>query len=264
MAARAYAVKHGLPFTTAYHTRFPEYVKARSGIPLAVTYRFLRWFHGPSSAILVPTHVVKRDLEAWRFERVVLWSRGVDLELFKPGPALPNDATPPVFLCVGRVAVEKNIEAFLALDLPGTKWVAGDGPLLAALKKKHPDVRFTGVMDQVELASLYNAASVFVFPSRTDTFGLVLLEAMACGCPVAAYPVTGPVDVIGNSPAGALDDDLRAACLRALKIDRAVARQHAERFSWEACSRQFAGYLEPIPAAAKEGTQTLAPELPPA
>jgi glycosyltransferase involved in cell wall biosynthesis len=246
MAARAYAVKHGLPFTTAYHTRFPEYVKARSGIPLAVTYRFLRWFHGPSSAILVPTNVVKRDLEAWRFERVVLWSRGVDLDLFKPGPALPNDAAPPVFLCVGRVAVEKNIEAFLDLDLPGTKWVAGDGPLLAALKRKHPDVRFTGVMDQVELASLYNAASVFVFPSKTDTFGLVLLEAMACGCPVAAYPVTGPVDVIGDSPAGALDDDLRAACLRALKIERSAARQHAERYSWEACTRQFLGYLQPI------------------
>ncbi|MGH8619598.1 MAG: glycosyltransferase family 4 protein [Burkholderiales bacterium] len=262
MAARAHAVKHGLPFTTAYHTRFPEYVKARSGIPLAVTYRFLRWFHGPSSAILVPTNVVKRDLEAWRFQRVVLWSRGVDLDLFKPGPALANDATPPVFLCVGRVAVEKNIQAFLDLDLPGTKWVAGDGPLLAALKKKHPDVCFTGVMDQVELASLYNAASVFVFPSRTDTFGLVLLEAMACGCPVAAYPVTGPVDVIGDSPAGALDDDLQAACLRALKIERSVARQHAERFSWEACSRQFLGYLVPIPAEAGGNARTLAPELP--
>jgi glycosyltransferase involved in cell wall biosynthesis len=246
MAARAYAVKHGLPFTTAYHTRFPEYVQARFGIPLGVTYRFLRWFHGPSSAILVPTNVVKRDLEAWRFERVVLWSRGVDLDIFKPGPALPNDAAPPVFLCVGRVAVEKNIEAFLDLDLPGTKWVAGDGPLLAALKKKHPEVRFTGVMDQVELASLYNAASVFVFPSKTDTFGLVLLEAMACGCPVAAYPVTGPVDVIGDSPAGALDNDLQAACLRALSIDRSVARKHAERFSWEACSRQFLAYLQPI------------------
>jgi glycosyltransferase involved in cell wall biosynthesis len=254
MAARAYAIKNGLPFTTAYHTRFPEYVRARFGIPLGATYRFLRWFHGPSSAILVPTNVVKRDLEAWRFERVVLWSRGVDLDIFKPGPALQNDAAPPVFLCVGRVAVEKNIEAFLDLALPGTKWVAGDGPLLAALKKKHPDVRFTGVMDQVELASLYNAASVFVFPSKTDTFGLVLLEAMACGCPVAAYPVTGPVDVIGDSPAGVLDDDLQAACLRALAIDRSVARKHAERFSWEACTRQFLEYLRPIaPSPAAPG-----------
>jgi glycosyltransferase involved in cell wall biosynthesis len=262
MAARAYAVKHGLPFTTAYHTRFPEYVRARFGIPLGLTYRFLRWFHGPSRAILVPTNVVKRDLEAWRFERVVLWSRGVDLDVFKPGPALPNDAAPPVFLCVGRVAVEKNIEAFLDLDLPGTKWVAGDGPLLAALKKKHPDVRFTGVMNQAELASLYNAANVFVFPSRTDTFGLVLLEAMACGCPVAAYPVTGPIDVIGDSPAGALDDDLRAACLRALKIDRTLARKHAERFSWEACSRQFLDYLQSIAGAGDGAAPTLAPGVP--
>ncbi|MGA2553017.1 MAG: glycosyltransferase family 1 protein [Burkholderiaceae bacterium] len=248
MAARAFAIRKRMPFTTAYHTRFPEYVKARFAIPLSVTYRFLRWFHGRSEAVLVPTKVVKSDLEAFGFdpERVVLWSRGVELDIFKPGPALPNDARPPVFLCVGRVAVEKNIEAFLDLDLPGTKWVAGEGPLLEALRKKHPDVRFTGVLDQAELASLYNAASVFVFPSRTDTFGLVLLEAMACGCPVAAYPVTGPVDVIGDSPAGVLNDDLRFAALEALKIPRALPRAHAERFSWEACSRQFLEYLQPI------------------
>jgi glycosyltransferase involved in cell wall biosynthesis len=192
--------------------------------------------------------VVKKDLEAFGFDprRVVLWSRGVELDIFKPGPAMPNDAQPPVFLCVGRVAVEKNIEAFLDLDLPGTKWVAGEGPLLETLRKKHPDVRFTGVLNQQELASLYNAASVFVFPSRTDTFGLVLLEAMACGCPVAAYPVTGPVDVIGDSPAGVLHEDLRTAALEALKIPRHLARAHAERFSWEACSRQFLEYLQPI------------------
>jgi glycosyltransferase involved in cell wall biosynthesis len=248
IAARAYAVKKGIPFTTAYHTRFPEYVQARTRIPLSLTYRFLRWFHGPSQAVLVPTRVVKQDLEAYGFpeKQVVLWSRGVDLEIFKPGPAMPNDAKPPVFLCVGRVAVEKNIEAFLDLDLPGTKWVAGEGPLLEALKKKHPGVRFTGVLNQHELASLYNAASVFVFPSRTDTFGLVLLEAMACGCPVAAYPVTGPVDVIGDAPAGVLREDLRTACLAALQIERSVARAHAEKFSWEACSRQFLEYLQPI------------------
>ena len=246
MAARRYAVKRGLPFTTAYHTRFPEYVRARTGLPLGVTYAFLRWFHRPSSAMLVPTHAVQRDLEAWRFEHVVMWSRGVDLDVFKPGEAMPNDAAPPVFLCVGRVAVEKNIQAFLDLDLPGTKWVAGDGPLLPTLKKKYPQVRFTGVLSQPELASLYNAASVFVFPSRTDTFGLVLLEAMACGCPVAAFPVTGPIDVIADSTAGALDEDLRAACLRALTIDRSTARHHAERFSWQASSQQFLSYLQPI------------------
>ncbi len=248
LAARRYAIRQGLPFTTAYHTRFPEYVKARIGVPLAITYRFLRWFHGKAQAILVPTRVVKADLEAAGFapERVVLWSRGVELDIFKPGPRAANDLRPPIFLYVGRVAVEKNIEAFLELDLPGSKWVAGEGPLLARLKLEYPDVRFTGVLDQTQLAEVYNAADVFVFPSRTDTFGLVLLEALACGCPVAAYPVTGPIDVIGDAAAGALNDDLGTACLRALEIDRSTARAHAERYSWEACTRQFLAQLHPI------------------
>lgn len=248
LAARAYALDQRVPYTTAYHTRFPEYVHARIRLPLTVTYRFLRWFHGRAEAVMVPTEVVRRDLLANGFpaSKVVLWSRGVDLDIFKPGPAIHHDLTMPVFLCVGRVAVEKNIEAFLRLDLPGSKWVAGDGPALAKLKAEFPDVRFTGVMGREELATLYNAADVFVFPSRTDTFGLVLLEAMACGCPVAAYPVTGPVDVIGDSPAGALDEDLRVASLRALTIDRTVARRHAERFSWEACTLQFLSHLHPF------------------
>ncbi len=248
LAARAYALRNGLPYTTAYHTRFPEYVRARIGLPLSVTYRFLRWFHGKAKAVMVPTQVVKNDLEAFGFapDRVVLWSRGVDLDIFKPGPAMAHDLTKPIFLCVGRVAVEKNIDAFLKLDLPGTKWVAGDGPALARLKAEYPDVHFTGVLDQVALATLYNAADVFVFPSKTDTFGLVLLEALACGCPVAGYPVTGPVDVIGDSPAGALDDDLRVAAMRALTIDRGVARRHAELYSWEACTRQFLKHLHPF------------------
>ena len=256
MAARAAALRDGLPFTTAYHTRFPEYVQARFGIPLSITYRFLRWFHGRAEAVLVPTRVVKRDLEAFGFraERVVLWSRGVELDVFKPGPATPHDLTKPIFLYVGRVAVEKNIEAFLKLDLPGSKWVAGEGPQRARLEAQHPGVRFTGVLDQTALAALYNAADVFVFPSRTDTFGLVLLEALACGCPVAAYPVTGPIDVIGRGVdgaggptlGGALDDDLRTAALRALAIDRGAARAHAERYSWAACTRQFVAHLHPI------------------
>jgi glycosyltransferase involved in cell wall biosynthesis len=251
IAARGYAKRQGLLFTTAYHTRFPEYVQARFGVPLAITYRFLRWFHGAGEAVLVPTQIVKRDLEAFGFrpDQVVLWSRGVELDVFKPGSAMPNDATPPVFLCVGRVAVEKNIEAFLALDLPGTKWVAGEGPQLEMLRQRYPSARFTGVLSQLELASLYNAASVFVFPSKTDTFGLVLLEAMACGCPVAAYPVTGPLDVIGDSPAAVLSEDLRQACLDALKIDRRLPRAHAEQFSWEACTRQFVERLVPMRCA---------------
>lgn len=249
LAARAWARERKLPFTTAYHTRFPEYVHARIRLPLSATYRFLRWFHGASRAIMVPTEVVRRDLVANGFppEQVVLWSRGVDLDIFQPGPAMANDARPPIFLCVGRVAVEKNLEAFLHLDLPGTKWVAGEGPQLDELRRRYPDVRFTGVLGQTELASLYNAASVFVFPSRTDTFGLVLLEAMACGCPVAAFPVTGPLDVLGDSPAGVMDEDLRAACLRALDIPRELPRAHAERFSWANATQTFLSYLHPFP-----------------
>ena len=248
LAARSYALRHGVPFTTAYHTRFPEYVHARVRLPLKVSYGFLRWFHGPAAAVMVPTEVVRRDLLANGFEasKVVMWSRGVDLEIFKPGPEIEHDLKKPIYLYVGRVAVEKNIEAFLRLELPGSKWVAGDGPALAKLRAEFPEVRFTGVLDQLTLAKLYNAADVFVFPSRTDTFGLVLLEAMACGCPVAAYPVTGPVDVIGDSPAGALDEDLRAACLRALEIPRELARQHVGNYSWEACTRQFLAHLHPF------------------
>jgi len=268
LAARAYALRQGVPFTTAYHTRFPEYVQARTAMPLSCSYRFMRWFHGPAEAVMVPTEVVRRDLIAYGFlpSKVVMWSRGVDLDVFKPGPELEHDLTRPIFLYVGRVAVEKNIEAFLRLELPGSKWVAGDGPALAKLRAEFPQVKFTGVLDQPTLAKLYNAADAFVFPSRTDTFGLVLLEAMACGCPVAAYPVTGPVDVIGTSPAGALDEDLRTACLRALEIPRSVARRHAERFSWEACTRQFLAHLHPfnigvadLPPLPMPGTRSAAP-----
>jgi len=261
LAARAYALRQGVPFTTAYHTRFPEYVRARTALPLAASYKFMRWFHGPAEAVMVPTEVVRRDLVAYGFppSKVVMWSRGVDLEVFKPGPEIEHDLKRPIFLCVGRVAVEKNIEAFLELDLPGSKWVAGDGPALPKLKARFPEVKFTGVLDQPTLAKLYNAADAFVFPSRTDTFGLVLLEAMACGCPVAAYPVTGPVDVIGGSPAGALDEDLRSACLRALEIPRSVARRHAERFSWEACTRQFLAHLHPFNIGLGELTRQPAP-----
>jgi len=248
MAARAYALRNGVPFTTAYHTRFPEYVKARTALPLGVTYSFLRWFHGPAQAMMVPTEVVRRDLLANGFaaDKVVLWSRGVDLGIFKPGEAMRHELRPPIFLYVGRVAVEKNIEAFLKLDLPGSKWVAGDGPDLSKLKSRFPQVKFTGVLNQVELATLYNTADVFVFPSRTDTFGQVPPEALASGCPGASVPVPGPGDVIGDSPAGALDEDLQAACLRALTIDRTSARQHAERYSWEACTRQFLAHLHPF------------------
>jgi hypothetical protein len=246
LAARAFAVRNGLPFTTAYHTRFPEYVYARFRVPLAWTYRFLRWFHGPSRAVMAPTPVVVEDLRKWGFERVVLWSRGVDLDVFRFARSDRLETQPPIFLYVGRVAVEKNVEAFLALDLPGSKWVVGEGPAMDGLKARYPEVNYLGVLDQKELAEVYAAADVFVFPSRTDTFGLVLLEAMACGLPVAAYPVTGPLDVIGDSGAGALDEDLRSACLRALAIDRTAARRHAEQFSWRAATEQFERHLQPV------------------
>jgi hypothetical protein len=249
LAARRHAIATGMPFTTAYHTRFPEYVEARIRLPLAWTYRFLRWFHGPARAVMAPTPKVKADLEQWGFRNVVLWSRGVDLDVFRFRRAQRLQSEPPIFLYVGRVAVEKNIEDFLALDLPGSKWVVGDGPALPALRAKYPQAHYLGVLQQEELAEVYASADVFVFPSKTDTFGLVLLEAMACGLPVAAYPVSGPIDVLGDSPAGALREDLREACLAALHIPREAARAHAERFSWRAATEQFLRHLQPVTAS---------------
>jgi glycosyltransferase involved in cell wall biosynthesis len=254
LSARAYAVRNRLPFSTAYHTRFPEYVHARTGIPISWTYAFLRWFHGPSMAVMAPTIVVKNDLEKFGFTNVVLWSRGVDTEVFQMQESKVLNSAHPIFLYVGRVAVEKNINAFLEIDLPGSKWVVGDGPAMAKIKQQYPNVNYLGVLQQPELAKVYAAADVFVFPSKTDTFGLVLLEAMACGTPVAAYPVTGPIDVLGDSPAGAMNEDLRTACLDALKIPREVARAHAERFSWRASTEQFARHLKPVPSPAVHRT----------
>jgi hypothetical protein len=242
IAARRYAVRRRMAFTTAYHTRFPEYVRARTGLPLAVTYRFLRWFHDPARHVMVPTPAMREELMRRGFTNTALWSRGVDTDQFAPGTSSALAGLPrPIFLNVGRVAVEKNIEAFLRLDLPGTKCVAGDGPLLATLRQRYPQTHFLGVLPHRELADLYRAADVFVFPSRTDTFGLVLLEAMACGLPVAAYPVEGPIDVVGSSGAGALDEDLRTACMKALEIPREAARRHAQGFSWRAATEQFLG-----------------------
>jgi glycosyltransferase involved in cell wall biosynthesis len=254
LSARAYAVRNRLPFSTAYHTRFPEYVQARTGIPLSWTYAFLRWFHGPSMAVMAPTIVVKDDLEKFGFTNVVLWSRGVDTDVFKMQESKALNSAHPIFLYVGRVAIEKNINAFLEIDLPGSKWVVGDGPAMEKIKQQYPNVNYLGVLQQPELAKVYAAADVFVFPSKTDTFGLVLLEAMACGTPVAAYPVTGPIDVLGDSPAGAMNADLRTACLEALKIPREVARAHAERFSWRASTEQFARHLKPVPSPAVHRT----------
>ena len=245
MAARRFALRNDFPFTTAYHTRFPEYVHARLRLPLSWSYAWLRRFHRPSRAVMAPTQVVVDDLVANGFSNVRLWSRGVDTDVFRPQASRRLGSAPPIFLYVGRVAVEKNVEAFLGLDLPGSKWVVGTGPALERIRARHPQANYLGLLDREELAKVYAAADVFVFPSKTDTFGLVLLEAMACGLPVAAYPVTGPRDVIGNSSAGVLHEDLRFACLEALKLRREDALARARMFSWRAATEQFFGHLHP-------------------
>ena len=245
LSARGYASRNGLAFTSAYHTRFPEYVHARTKLPLKITYSFLRWFHSRSELVMVPTEEVKKDLIKYEIGNPKIWSRGVDLEIFKPKKGRRKNKK-PILLNVGRVAVEKNLEAFLKIDLPYEKWVVGDGPALKELKKKYPEVIFHGAKNKEELEYYYNKADVFVFPSKTDTFGLVLLEAMACGLPVAAFPVSGPLDVIGSSNAGCLNSSLKEACKKALLIPRKVPREYAKTFSWEVTSKTFETYLVSI------------------
>lgn len=246
VAARRYCLQRKIAFTTAFHTRFAEYVHARIRIPVNFTYGWLRRFHAPSRALMVPTPSVQRELEARGFANTVAWTRGVDTETFSPGSRDALVDRRPIFLYVGRIAVEKNVEVFLKLDLPGTKWVVGEGPMRAQLERRYPHVHFAGIKTADELARYYRAADVFVFPSLTDTFGLVMLESLACGTPVAAFPVLGPVDVIGNSGAGVLHEDLGVACLRALDIPREKARRYAEQFSWQASIDQFVQHLAPI------------------
>ncbi len=248
-AARRFCLRHRLPFTTAYHTRFPQYIEAMFGVPESWVYGFLRRFHGASAKVLSPTQEVDRELARIGVANVARWTRGVDLDVFRPrAPDSTHVAGSPSprFLYVGRVSVEKNTEAFLTLDLPGTRIVAGVGPSLALLKRRFPEVRFVGVLDRDELARLYASVDVFVFPSRTDTFGRVLLEALACGTPVAAFPVQGPIDVVGGSDVAVLDADLRKAVCQALKIDRTSCHKFAEDFSWRAATEQFIAAQVPI------------------
>lgn len=245
-AARRYCIDHRLPFTTAYHTRFPQYLHAMFRVPERWSYRFLRKFHGAASAVMAPTATVENELREHGIGRIARWTRGVDVDVFQPSPPLFGGLAHPVFLYVGRVSVEKNIQAFLTLDLPGTKVVAGIGPALDVLTRRFPEVRFVGVLSQPNLARLYSAADVFVFPSRTDTFGLVMLEALACGTPVAAFPVQGPLDVVGGSEVAVLDQDLRKAALHALRIDRSACRRFAEMHSWQAATEQFIALQVPI------------------
>ena len=248
-AARRWAIRRGMPFSTSFHTRFPEYLQARTRVPLGLGYALLRRFHNRGAATLVATGSLRSELAARGFSNLRAWTRGVDLAGFSPRDRVDFGVKRPIFLSVGRLAIEKNLEGFLGLDLPGTKVVIGDGPQREALQRAHPEARFVGELHGAALAQAYAGADVFVFPSRTDTFGLVLLESLACGTPIAAHPVTGPADILEGAPSGvgALDTNLRAAALRALGGDRAACRRHAERFSWRACAEAFLAGLAPRP-----------------
>ncbi len=243
LAARGYCLRRGLHFTSAFHTRFPEYLKLRYRAPLSWGYAALRYFHAPSSAVMVATASLRQELAARGFTRLVDWTRGVDTALFRPDQE-PAVALPrPVFLFVGRIAVEKDLPVFLDLDLPGSKLVVGDGALLGEMRRRYPRIHFAGAQEGEALARYYAAADVLVLPSRTETFGLVVLEALASGVPVAAFPAPGPLDIIGYSGAGMLAEDLRAAALAALAIPGWVCREHALRYSWQASVDQFLQHL---------------------
>ncbi len=245
LGARQVCVERGLPFTTSFHTRFPEYIEARIALPSSWTYGLVRWFHQAASRTMVATASLEHELRGRGFTNLCAWSRGVDTNLFKPGAKSLFDLPRPISLYVGRVAVEKNIDAFLALDLPGTKVVVGDGPQLAELRARFPGVHFAGARFGQDLAAHYAASDVFVFPSRTDTFGLVMLEALACGVPVAAFPVQGPRDVLERGAgAGVLDECLKSAVERALTLSPQRCRQYALQYSWGACTNQFLDNLE--------------------
>jgi 1,2-diacylglycerol 3-alpha-glucosyltransferase/glucuronosyltransferase len=239
LLARRHALSRGRGFTTSYHTKFPEYLSARVPVPLSWGYAFMRRFHNAGLACMVATNSLRDDLAQRGFNNLVYWSRGVDHSLFHPRPDADLGLPRPVFLCVGRVAVEKNLEAFLTLDLPGSKVVVGDGPARAELSRAFPAAHFLGALPTEELVKAYAAADVFVFPSVTDTFGNVLIEALASGLPVAAFPVTGPKDVVTDARAGVLDADLGKAALGALKLSRSAAREFSLSFSWEASANAF-------------------------
>lgn len=242
-AARTWCLRHRMPFTTSYHTQFPEYIRARVPIPLSVSYAFLRNFHGAAARTMVATPTMQRQLESRRFKNTVRWTRGVDTQLFRPRDKQWLQLPRPVALYTGRVAVEKNIEAFLEFEWPGTKVIVGDGPARVELEAKYPSAKFVGYKFGDELAAQVAAADVFVFPSRTDTFGLVLLEAMACGVPVAAYPVTGPIDVVQPGITGVLHENLREAALQALKVSPEKCRAYALEYTWAAATEQFLNNL---------------------
>lgn len=258
LAARRVCLEWKLPFTTSYHTRFPEYVSARLPLPLAAGYAYMKWFHKPSGRLMVATPTMRDELEAHGFRNISPWSRGVDTELFHPRlreQDLFKDLAKPVYLYVGRVAVEKNIESFAKMEVEGTLVVVGDGPQREELEVRYPHVKFLGAKFGEELAAHFACADVFVFPSLTDTFGLVILEAMATGTPVAGYSAPGPIDIIPNSGAGALapgkETGLADAARACLACDRAVVRAYAEKYSWRSCAEEFLKNLQPYPEPEK-------------
>jgi glycosyltransferase involved in cell wall biosynthesis len=240
---RAHCLRLGLPFTSAYATRFPEYISARVAVPESWSYAALRRFHAAAATTMVSTPSLMSELTQRGFTNLGMWTRGVDTEMFSPDHDVELNLPRPIFVSVGRVAVEKNLDAFLSLKLPGSKVVIGEGPQESELRRRYPDVRFLGSLHGKTLAAHIAAADVFVFPSLTDTFGVVQLEALACGVPVAAFPVTGPRDVIGNNPVGMLSDDLREACMGALRMSRETCRSFALGHSWERSAQQFVANL---------------------
>jgi glycosyltransferase involved in cell wall biosynthesis len=255
LTTRRICLEWKLPFTTSYHTRFPEYVSARLPVPVGAGYAYMKWFHRPSGRVMVATETMRSELERHGFRNLALWSKGVDTEVFRPHQSQAFDGLArPIWLYVGRIAVEKNLESFLKLNLPGTKVLVGGGPQKEELEARYPKAVFPGYKSGQALADAYAAADVFVFPSLTDTFGLVMLEAMAAGTPVAAFAAPGPIDVIPGSGAGVIaegDGGLKQACLDALKLDRAAVRAYAERFSWRACAEEFVRNLDPLPQPEK-------------
>lgn len=259
MAARKWCTKNNIPYTTSYHTQFPHYLRQYFGIPKSLSYKFIRYFHGKAKHTLVPTKQVGKELEHNGLSNIVVWSRGVDTDLFHPRyetPAQLRDLPRPIFVYAGRIAIEKNIEAFLKLDLPGSKLVIGDGPPRAALEKKYPDATFVGYKFGEELAAHYAAGDVFVFPSVTDTFGVVMLEANACGLPIAAFPVTGPIDVVQQGQTGYVYKDLKQAALHALELDKDTSIAFASRNNWARCAQTVIDHL-----ALRREAQDLKPDV---
>jgi len=258
-SVRAYCRRRGRPFTTSYTTRFPEYISARAPIPESLIYAALRRFHGAASVTMVATPSLMSELRERGFPNLGMWTRGVDTEQFRPDRAIDPGFARPIFACLGRVAVEKNLDAFLSLDLPGTKVVIGKGPMEDELKRRYPQAKFLGQLENGTLAAHLAAADVFVFPSLTDTFGVVQLEALASGVPIAAFPVTGPKDVVADNPIGVLSEDLRAACLGALQISREACREFALRYSWENSARQFIGHVRKVANHGAEAAHSAEP-----